>query len=80
MVRKLSPLQQALVERLRKPGGGSYLLIAYSTPGCIDAPHHCFIEHPYSDEDGRTVGSLIDRRILRHEGENMWVLAPEYCP
>lgn len=68
----LSPAQAALVERMR----GGRLLI-YSQNGC-------YIEAPYSHEDGRTVGGLIDRGVLKCEGQepwpslsSMWVLRPE---
>ena len=67
---------QALINRMKGPNG-SRLLIAYKAPGSYQ-PHACYIESPYSEEDGRTVGALMDRGILKHEGEDLWVLSAEY--
>ncbi len=65
--------QKALIERLK----GGKVLIAYRLFGAEDKPMKCYIENPYSDEDARTVGSLIDRKILKYEGGQMWILKDE---
>lgn len=67
-LKPLSPKQAALVERLR----GGRLLMAYQMPGRDNDPDAWYIEHPYSNEDGRTVQSLLSRGLLHHEGGNMW--------
>jgi hypothetical protein len=69
-MKKLTPKQVALVERLR----GGKVLIAYARPGREDAGDEWFIEAPYSDEDGRTVNGLFSRGLLRSDGDGMYVL------
>jgi hypothetical protein len=69
-MKKLTPKQAALVERLR----GGNLLVGYVRPGMDDAPVAWYIELPYSEEDGRTVNGLFDRGLLLNQGGGMYVL------
>lgn len=68
---KLTPKQAALVERLR----GGRLLMTYMAPGREDIDAFgWYIESPYTDEDGRTCQSLLRRRLLKNEGDGMYIL------
>lgn len=76
-------------EREREEGELIAMLEAHAEPcpmgvGCdevgvcyaaaVGEPYRCPREHPYSDEDGRTVNSLLARGLFHSEGGNMWIL------
>ena len=67
----LSPKQVGLLERLRHGA----LLILHVPPGAEDR-WAFYIEKPYSDEDGRTCWSVINRGLLKDE-KGMWTIGPK---
>ncbi len=68
---KLTKAQHGLLSRL----ASGQLLIGYRPPGNWDAPTRWHIEKPYSDEDGRTAESIVARGLVRHEGDNLYVIS-----
>lgn len=73
---RFSTKQSALIERIRR---GSCIHVHYTAGREFEAPNW-FIRKPYSEEDGRTVNSLIARGVLHFIGDGDYALASQPSP
>jgi hypothetical protein len=71
----MTPNQRAFLTRMAT---GKPVLRAQLSPGREDMDRPgWFIEHPYHDEDGRTVDSAFKRGWLVHDGGGCYIITDE---
>lgn len=70
----MTPNQRAFLDRMKK----STVLRGYLAPGRENMDDTgWYIEHPYSDEDGRTVASAFKQGWLVHHGGGCYILTKQ---